>query len=100
MDSQVYRYKFDESLDIAEVEATANLAVLTTESLHGESRVRLETRHRFDAHTRSCVIDATGEVSVDLNRIFLGLISREFGASSFRVERIDAFDVVPATADA
>jgi hypothetical protein len=98
MESQVYLYTFDESLDIAEVEATVNLAVLATESLHGESRVRLETRHRFNASARSCVIDATGEVGVDLNRLFLGFISREFGSDSFSVQRLEAFDVAPATA--
>lgn len=97
MDSHVYRYTFDETLDIAEVEATANLAVLATESLHGESRVRLEAQHRFDASSRCCLIDATGEVGVDLNRLFLGFISREFDAKSFRVERVDTFDGATAT---
>lgn len=87
MDRNVYRYQFDKTLDITEVEATANLAVLAAESLHGESRVRLETRYAFDAPGRACVIDATGEVGLDLNRLFLGFISREFGPDSFRVER-------------
>jgi hypothetical protein len=90
MESQVFCYTFDEDLDIAEVEATANLAVLATESLHGESRVRLEGSHRFDAASRTCVIDATGEVGMDLNRLFLGFIGREFGAGSFSVERSTA----------
>lgn len=100
MESHVYHYTFDETLDITEVEATFNLAVLSTESLHGESRVRLETRHRFDAASRSCVIDATGEVGMDLNRLFLGFISREFGSDRFQVVRADRFDADAAIATA
>jgi hypothetical protein len=95
--SQIYRYTFKEQLDIAEVEATVNLALLANESLHGESRVRLETRHQFDAGTRTCIIDASCETGVDLNRLFLGFVSREFGADSFRIERIATFDNAQAT---
>jgi hypothetical protein len=34
------------------------------------------------------VIDATTSVGLDLCRIFVALVSREFGSGSFRVERI------------
>lgn len=91
MDAQIYRYRFAESLDIAEVRATVTLAILATESLHGESRVRLESRHKFDAADRSCVVDAAGDVGRDLNRLLLGFVSREFGRDSFRVERLATF---------
>jgi hypothetical protein len=97
MASQIILYSFDEAIDITEVEATFNLAVLSTESLHGESRVRLETRHRFDASSRSCVIDASGEVGMDLNRLFLGFVTREFGASTFAVQRVHSMDSNPAS---
>lgn len=96
MNGDVFRYQFSSGLDITEVEATVMLAILATESLHGESRVRLETLHRFDARQRSCVIDASGEVGRDLSRLFLGFISREFGKDSFRVERVTATEPAPA----
>jgi hypothetical protein len=88
MQHNVYRYKFSPSLDITEVEATVNLAILATESLHGESRVCLEARYEFDAIARTCAINATGEVGRDLNRLFLGFISREFGRSNFEIESV------------
>ena len=96
MDACVCRYQFDKSLDITDVEATVTLAVLATESLHGEPRVRLEARHSFDANSRSCTIDATNEAGVDLNRLFLGFMSREFGRDSFQVEMLGA-DSSPLT---
>jgi hypothetical protein len=86
MSTHFYRYQFSPPLDIAEVEATVTLAILATESLHGDSRVRLEARHKFDAQKRLCVIDDNGEVGRDFNRIFLGFMTREFGRDSFQVE--------------
>jgi len=35
------------------------------------------------------VIDAATPVGRDLNRVFIGLVTREFGPDSFRVERVD-----------
>jgi hypothetical protein len=96
MRPQVYRYEFAESVDIAEAEASFMLATLATTSLHGELRVRLEARHVFSAESHSCVIDARGEVGRDLNRLFLGFVTREFGADSFRVTRVPP-DSVPAS---
>jgi hypothetical protein len=96
---QVFNYTFNKLLDMAEVEATLNLAVLSTESLHGESRVRLETRYRFDRTCRSCTIDANGEVGMDLNRLFLGFVSREFGVDQFHVERVLDLDGATTLAD-
>jgi hypothetical protein len=96
MNGFIYKYEFPHSVNITEVQATVTLAVLATESLHGESRVRLEARHTFDAKQRSCLIDANGEVGRDLNRLLLGFISREFGADAFSVKRVDAGEFVSA----
>jgi hypothetical protein len=88
MAKQLYRYTFTPRAPIEEVEASLLLALLATESLHGESRVRLEAAHAWDSEGRSCVIDAGGEVGDDLNRLFVGFIRREFGEDAFQVERV------------
>lgn len=88
MDREVYRYVFDASLEIAEVELSLVLALLATESLHGESQVRLEAAHVWDAESRTCVIDGDGDVGRDLNRLFVGFVRREFGEDAFHVEHI------------
>lgn len=83
-----YHYAFDPAVAIEEVEATLVLTLLAVESLHGESQVRLDAVHTFDAAGRSCVIDAGTPVGRDLNRLFAGFLAREFGHAAFRVERV------------
>jgi hypothetical protein len=88
MISQLYRYAFLADVPIDEVEASLLLAILSTQSLHGESQVRLDAAHFFDRDRRACVIDGSTPVGQDLNRLFTGFLSREFGEDSFRVERV------------
>lgn len=89
MSREVYRYVFGPSVSIEDAEASLLLALLSAESIHGESQVRLDARHLFDADARSCVIDAATPVGRDLNRLFTGFLRREFGEDRFQVERVD-----------
>ena len=89
MHPEVYRYTFAPTVPIEEVEASLVLAVMATESLHGQAQVRLDAAHAIDAGKRMCVIDASTLVGRDLNRLFIGFIGREFGEDSFQVERVD-----------
>ncbi|MCX7425063.1 MAG: hypothetical protein NTW96_05470 [Planctomycetia bacterium] len=89
MTKELYRYKFDASVSLEDVEASLMLAILATESLHGEAQVRLDAAHFFDPDRRACVIDAGTAVGLDINRLFLGFVSREFGQDAFRVERVN-----------
>ena len=95
MSESIFRYRLPKSADVIELEATIMLAFMATESLHGESQVRLELRHAFDPTARTCVVDASGDVGRDFNRLLLGFISREFGKESFRVDAVD--DMIPAS---
>jgi hypothetical protein len=87
---EVYRYCFKSSVVSEEIEASLLLAILATESLHGASQVRLDVAHAFDAERHVCTIDATTPVGRDLNRLFIGFVSREFGEDAFEVHRVDA----------
>ena len=84
MPRELYRYVFTPDAPIEEVEASLLLAILATESLHGECQVRLEAAHYFDAAKCACVIDAGTPVGRDLNRLFTGFVRREFGEDAFR----------------
>ena len=88
MTKDLYRYVFTPDAPIEEVEASLLLAILATESLHGESQVRLDAAHYFDPAKPACVIDAGTPVGRDLSRLFAGFLCREFGPDSFTVERI------------
>ena len=89
MTKEPYRYTFSEGLPIEDVEASLLMALLSVESLHGESQARLEAAHAFDAEKRCCVIDAGTDVGRDLNRLFVGYLRREFGEDAFKVQRVD-----------
>ena len=89
MSNEVYKYVFDPSVDIADVEASLLLALLAAEALHGEAQVRLDAAHFLEPAKRACVIDAGTPVGRDFNRLFIGFVRREFGADAFQVERLD-----------
>lgn len=84
MTHDTYKYRFDESVPTQELEDTFMLAV---ESLHGRSRVRMESRFNLDKARRTCVIDASTDVGSDLARIFTGFATREYGERSVLIER-------------
>ena len=84
----VYRYSFRPTVPLEEVEASLLLAIWGTESLHGEAQVRLDASHFLDTGRRVCVIDSSSDVGRDINRLFVGFLSREFGPESFEVERV------------
>jgi len=96
MSREVYRYRFGEGVPFADVLATLDLSMIAVESLHGESRSRLDARYADDCERRSVVIDASTHVGLALNQVFVGFARREFGEHAFRVERVDR---LPAAAE-
>jgi hypothetical protein len=84
-----YRYCFLPHVPAEEIEGALLLAVLATEALHGETRVRLDAEHVCDPTHRACVIGAGTAVGIDLNKLFVSFASRQFGADAFRVERVE-----------
>jgi hypothetical protein len=90
MPKELYRYAFSGDVPLEEIEASLLLAIWATESLHGESQVRLDVSHFLDTDRRAGVIDAGTAVGRDLNRLFVGFVRREFGEDTFQVERVDA----------
>jgi hypothetical protein len=89
MNREIYRYKFDPSVPAQEIEDSILLSILAAEGLHGQAQVRLDAGYAFDHEKRICVIEAGSEVGRDVCRLFAGFAIREFGESSFTVERVD-----------
>lgn len=96
MNTKVYRYTFSSSIPALDIEETLQLAVLSAESLHGQSRVRLDASYCMDTEKHSCVIDAGTDVGRDIVRLFTGFAIKEFGEEAFRVVSIDRFPVSEA----
>jgi len=96
MTQELYRYTFKPDVRLEDLEASLLLAILGAESLHGEAQTRLDAAHFFDLDQRACVIDASTPVGRDINRLFVGFVSREFGDSAFEVRRVDGVAKEPA----
>lgn len=88
MNRDIYKYEFSVDIPLREVEQSLALSVLTTESLHGRSRVRLDASFCLDRERRACIVDAGTEVGRDIARIFTGFLTREFGEDAFKVKRL------------
>ena len=88
MQSEIYRYRFDKSLPINEVEESLMLAVLAAESIHGRSAVRLASAFCLDSEKRSCVVDGGTEVGHHIASIFTGFLGKQYGDEAFKVERL------------
>lgn len=91
MTRDVHRYKFPNEVPIEDIEASLLLAIFAAKNLHGEAQVRLDASHAMDRDRRVCVIDASTQVGRDINRLFIGFLSREFGPDVFDHERVDQF---------
>lgn len=88
MTTALYRYEFDRTVSREDVECAFLLAVWGCEALHGEAQTRLDAAHYFDPQRHACVIDAGTPVGHDLNRLFVGFLTREMDADAFTIKRV------------
>ena len=89
MRNEMYRYEFQSDAPLEEIEEALLLAILATESLHGEAQVRLDAAHYLDPAKHACIIDGSTAVGRDINRLFTGFLAREFGRDAFKVKHVD-----------
>ncbi|MBL1216601.1 MAG: hypothetical protein D8M59_03815 [Planctomycetes bacterium] len=83
----VYRYSFDDTVCMTDVDALLTLALGAIEGLYGVARLRLDVHYHMEHEKRIAVIDATSPVGLALNQIFVGHLQREFGDRRFTVSR-------------
>jgi len=88
MNHDIYKYEFSFNIPLDEVEQSLALSVLTTESLHGRTRVRLDASFCIDKEKHACIVDAGTEVGRHIASIFTGYLTREFGENTFKVRRL------------
>ena len=88
MTEEIYRYRFDEGVDLHAAEETLLLSVLATEGLYGQARVRMDAAYSVDTAIRAIIVDAGTDVGQTVNSIFVSFITREFGGNKFHVRRV------------
>lgn len=86
----VFRISFSSDVQLDEAEMTLQLASFAVEGLFGMARVRLDFSYFVDAPRRAILVDGTKEVGTTAVQVFVGLLLREIGEDSFRVERMQA----------
>jgi len=88
MHTNVYRFTFLRGVDLTEAEATLHVAILATEGLFGEARVRMEASYHLDAPRAALLVEGGTAVGDAVVRIFTALLIKEFGADGFAVRRM------------
>jgi hypothetical protein len=96
----VFRFSFSADVPLDEAEMTLQLATFAVEGLFGMARVRLDFSYYVDVPRRAILVDGTKEVGVTVVQVFAGLLLREFGEDSFRVERVHSHQHQPQEAAA
>jgi hypothetical protein len=89
MTTQLFKYTFEASLAMTDVEQAFIMAIFATEAIHGECQTRLSAEHFLDIEKHACVVDASTPVGRSLNKLFTGFLRRGCGEDGFRVERIE-----------
>lgn len=94
----VYRYEFDPSVCLDDIEVALVLSLFGVEALHGASAARLDVRHSLCRERRSLVIDASTAAGQDLAKLFLGFLKREIDEDAVRIERVSRTEEACETA--
>ena len=82
-----HKYEFEGSVKKLGIESLLIGAIWACESLHGEPLVRLNAVYELKIAERTLVIDSGTQVGEDLNKLFAGMMIREYGHRSFTVMR-------------
>lgn len=81
----VYKFTFDDSVAMDDVERILALSAIPVESIHGESAMLVDGRFAVNKRRRTCLIDAESQLGNDLARVFTGFLNASAGGS-FRVD--------------
>lgn len=81
----VYKFTFDDSVAMDDVEQILALSIIPMESIHGESAMMVDGRFAVNKRRRTCLIDAESQLGKDLARVFAGFLNAKAGGC-FRVD--------------
>ena len=83
-------YDFRESpAPLPDVETALDIAVIAAEAIHGEDRVRIETRCDLDRRDRCVKIDTGTIVGRHVSRMFAGFLRRLYDETAFEVDHLE-----------
>ena len=77
----VYKFTFDDSVAMDDIERVLVLSAIPVESIHGESAMLVDGRFAVNKRRRTCLIDAESQLGNDLARVFTGFLNMSAGGS-------------------
>jgi hypothetical protein len=83
-----FRFAFERHIPLAAVETSLHLAMFAVEGLVGRVRVRLGANYVVNESDHAIDINGDERVVQLIARVFAGLLLREHGEDSFRVDRL------------
>lgn len=92
---EIYRFRFTPEVPMDRARDLVARAILMSQEIHGEARVRLDCGYFADDRTRSLVVDARTKAGQSVAVFFTQLLLNEFGLSAFDVERVPKDDGFP-----
>ena len=87
--SAAVRFQFDHNISLNDAEMSLHLAMFAVEGLFGRARVRLDAEYELNEQDHVIDVDGSTEVGAMIARVFTGLLLREFGEDSFRIQRVN-----------
>ena len=88
MQAAIYRFEFEETVSMPDVETTLHLAILGAEGLFGASTVRMDAAYSIDIEQRVCVIDARNDVGRSICQLLTGYLTKELSPDAFTVRPV------------
>ena len=88
METNAYRYRFSEDIDIQDAEDTLRLALVAAEGIFGRTRIRMDAWYAVDETINVIIVDASTLVGMTVNLIFTAFITVEFGSGEFDVRQV------------
>ncbi len=88
----IYRFRFDKSVPMEDVEKALALSTIAVESIYGESAMRLDGMFGVDKKARVCTIDRETDLGRDLARVLTGFLKLSITDGSYAVEQDETDD--------
>ena len=84
---KIIRFIFAEEITQKKLEKQISLAIITAECVFGQAKVRLYAAYLIEKN--KVAIDVSSEVGEHVAEAFTSLAIRNFGETSFKVEKIE-----------
>ena len=84
----IYRFSFDKTVSMDDVEKALALSTIAVESIHGEQAMMIDGKFAVLKRARTCLIDAETQLGCDLARVLAGFMRNSSGGC-FRTEMVE-----------